>query len=52
MLIAKEFDFSYAGANKICTKLKLSGDCHRNPGSGRKRKTSERTDRYMVGNLK
>ena len=45
--IANEFDFSYAGA-KICAKLKLSGDCHRNPGSGRKRKTSERTDRYIV----
>ena len=46
--IAKEFGLSYAGAKKICAKLKSSGDCHCTPGSGRKRKTSERTDRFIV----
>ena len=46
--IAKEFGLNYAGANKICAKLKLCGDCHRTPGSSRKRKTSERIDRFIV----
>ena len=46
--IAKEFGLSYAGAKNICAKLKSSGDCHRMPCSGRKRKTSERTDRFIV----
>ena len=46
--IAKEFGLSYAGAKKICARLKSSGDCHRTPGSGRKRKTSERTVRFIV----
>ena len=46
--IAKDFGLSYAGAKKICARLKSSGDCHRTPGSGRKRKTSERTDRFIV----
>ena len=46
--IAKEFGLSYAGAKKICAKLKSNGDCHRTPGSGRKRKTSERSDRFIV----
>ena len=50
--IGKEFGLSYAGAKKICTKLKSSGDCHRKPGSGRKRKTSERTDRYIARQFK
>ena len=46
--IAKEFNLSYAGAKKICAKLKSSVDCHRKPASGRKHKTDERTDRYIV----
>ena len=41
---SKEFGLSYAGAKKICGKLKSNGDCYRSPGSGRKRKTSERSD--------
>ena len=46
--IAKDFGLSYAGAKKICARLKSSGDCHRTHGSGRKRKTSERTDQFIV----
>ena len=46
--IAKEFGFSYANARKICAKLKSSGDFHRTPGSVKKRKSSERTERYIV----
>ena len=46
--IAKEFSLSYSGAKKLCAKLKMSGKCHRNPGSGRKRKTSERSDRFIA----
>ena len=46
--IAKQFRLSYAGAKEICAKLKSSGDCHRTSGSARKRKTSERTHRYIV----
>ena len=46
--IAKEFGLSYAGAKKICAKLKSSGDCHPTPGSGRKRKKSEQTVRFIV----
>ena len=46
--ISKEFGLSYAEAKKICAKLKSSGDCRRKPGSKRKRKTSEHTDRYIV----
>ena len=45
--IAKEFGLSYAGEKKICARLKSSGDCHRMPSSGRKRKRSERPDRFI-----
>lgn len=44
--VSKEIGLSYAGAKKVCTKLKSSGDCHRTPGSGRKRKPRERSSIY------
>ena len=46
--VAQKFKLSYSGAKKICSKLKLSGDCGRTPGSGRKRKTTERSDRFIA----
>ena len=46
--ISREYNLSYSGAKKLCAKLKLSGSCGRSPGSGRKRKTSERSDRFIV----
>ena len=50
--IGKEFGLSYSGAKKLCAKLKSSGNCHRTPGSGRKRKTSDRSDRCIVKHSK
>ena len=50
--VAQKFKLSYSGAKKICSKLKLTGDCGRTPGSGRKRKTTERSDRFIVKSLK
>lgn len=46
--IAREYKLSYSGAKKLCAKLKVSGSCDRSPGSGRKRKTTERSDRFIV----
>ena len=46
--ISPEYNLSYSGAKKLCAKLKLSGSCGRSPGSGRKRKTTERSDRFIV----
>ena len=42
--ISREYNLSYSGAKKLCTKLKSSGSCGRTPGSGCKRKTTERSD--------
>ena len=39
---------SYFGAKKLCAKLKSSGSCGRTPGSGCKRKTTGRSDRFIV----
>ena len=50
--VAQKFKLSYSGAKKICSKLKLTGDCGRTPGSGRKRKTTERSDRFIAKSSK
>ena len=47
-----KFKLSYSGAKKICSKYKLTGDCGRTPGSGRKRKTTERSDRFTAKSSK
>ena len=49
---AQEFKLSYSGAKKICSKLKLTGDCGRTPGSARKRKKTERSDRFIAKSSK
>ena len=46
--VGRKFKLSYSRAKKLCSKLKLTGDCARNPGSGRKRKTTERSDRFIA----
>ena len=46
--ISREYNLSYSGAKKLCAKLKSSGSCGRTPGSGCKRKTTERSDRFIV----
>ena len=50
--VAQKFKLSYSGAKKICSKLKLTGDCGQTSGSGRKRKTTERSDRFIAKSLK
>ena len=50
--VAQTFKLNYSGAKKICSKLKLTGDCGRTPGSGRKRKTTERSDRFTAKSSK
>ena len=50
--ISKEFSFGHSEAKKLCAKLKSSRKCHRTPGSRRKRKTSERSDRFIVSKSK
>ena len=45
--ISREYNLSYSGAKKLCAKLKSSGSCGRTPGSGCKRKTTERSDRFI-----
>ena len=46
--ISKKFSLSYSGAKKLCAKLKSDRDCSRPPGSGRKRKTSDRSDCFII----
>ena len=46
--VAQKFKLSYSGAKKLCSKLKLTGDCGRTHRSGRKRKTTERSDRFIA----
>ena len=46
--ISWEYNLSYSGAKKLCAKSKSSGSCGRTPGSGCKRKTTERSDRFIV----
>ena len=46
--IAKDFKLSYTGAKKLCAKLKTTGNCDGTPGSGRNRKTTDRSDRFIV----
>ena len=50
--VAQKFKLSYSGAKKICSKLKLTGDCGRIPGPGRKRKTTERSDSFIAKSSK
>ena len=50
--ISWEYNLSYSGTKKLCAKLKLSGSCGRSPGSGRKRKTTEHSDRFIVKSSK
>ena len=50
--VAQKFKLSGSGAKNICSILKLTGDCGRNPGSGRKRKTTERSDRFITKSSK
>ena len=46
--IAKDFKLSYSGAKKLCAKLKTTGNCDPTPGSGRNRKTTDRSNRFIV----
>ena len=46
--VAQKFKLSYSGAKKLCSKLKLTGDCGHTHGSGRTRKTTERSDRFIA----
>ena len=44
--------FRYSGAKKLCAKLKSDRNCSRSPGSGRKRKTSDRSDCFIIKHFK
>ena len=50
--ISKKFSLSYSGAKKLSTKLKSDRNCSRSPGSGRKRKTSDRSDCFITKHSK
>jgi transposase len=45
---SKSFYRNHSGVKKIFAKLKSNGDCHCTPGSGRKCKTNERSDHFVV----
>ena len=51
-VLAKLHKSLNSGGKKICSKSKLTGDCGRTPGSGRKRKTTERSDRFIAKSSK
>ena len=50
--VAQKFKLSYSGAKKICSKLKLTGDCGRTTGSGRKQKTTQISDHFFAKSSK
>ena len=50
--VAKKYGISYSWAKKLVRRLKAGGSAERIPGSGRKRKTSVREDRYLVRRAK
>ena len=50
--ISKKLSVSYSGAKKLCAKLKPDRNCSRSPGSGRKRKTSDRSDCFIIKHSK